>query len=158
VVELFSDTDCDGFTTRTGLALPDDLRDWLKLANGPCVGPGGLYGIRPPRPYLDIESVLARESGWKERGWIPIAGDGCGNFYVVPTQGEFGNGYPVFFVDMSFPDEPCYIVASDIGHFLLFLLEDELEKQDWPFDETYVVKSDPNIRSYKGIDLPWLTT
>ena len=55
-----STADCDAFEQRTGIRMPDDLRQWLVIANGPCIGPGGLYGICPRRPHLDMEGLLAR--------------------------------------------------------------------------------------------------
>ena len=53
-----SDADLAGFEKRLGFPLPDPLRDWLKVSNGPCVGPGGIFGIRPKRMHLDIESFF----------------------------------------------------------------------------------------------------
>ncbi len=151
------DVECDDFEKRTEIDLPEDAREWLKLANGPCVGPGGIYGIRPSRAHLDIESFFLSFPSWKARKWIPIAGDGCGNYYIVPTQHEYGRGFPVLFFDTSSSvDEPSYIVASDIGHFMLALLEKELGKEGWPFNEKAVVQSDPHIVAFKGVDLPWV--
>jgi cell wall assembly regulator SMI1 len=151
-----SDEDCDDFEKRTGITLPHDMRDWLKMANGPCVGPGGLFGIRPLRKHLDIESLLSLFPLWKTRKWIPIAGDGCGNYYVIPTQYDYGNGYPILFVEASScADFPSYIVSSDVGHFLVFLLEKELGKQGWPFNERFVTELDPRIVHFKGVELPW---
>jgi cell wall assembly regulator SMI1 len=152
-----SDTECDAFEQRTGIRLPEEVRQWLKISNGPCVGPGGLYGIRPQRSHLDIEAILDLYPSWKTRQWIPIAGDGCGNYYVIPTQEEYGSGYPVLFVDTnSTSDVPAYIVASDIGHFLVSLLEKELGEKRWPFDENYVTKADPEITRFVGVPLPWM--
>src|SRR2546430_2684767 len=105
-----TDGECDDFEKRTGISLPDDVRHWLKVANGPCVGPGGVYGIRPLRRHFDIESFLSLFPSWKKRKWIPIAGDGCGNHYVVPTEHEYGSGYPVLFIDTSCSaNAPSYI-------------------------------------------------
>ena len=151
-----STADCDAFEQRTGIRMPDDLRQWLVIANGPCIGPGGLYGICPRRPHLDMEGLLARFPHWAERQWIPVAGDGCGNHYVIATQQEYGDGYPVLFVDTSSnPDSPSFIIASDIGHFLVGLLEKELGAKDWPFNQAYVIKADPEIRSFYNLPFPW---
>lgn len=156
--EGVSDQECNDFEKRTGIALPHDVRDWLKIANGPCVGPGGLFGIRPARTHLDIESCFTMFPLWKTKKWIPIAGDGCGNYYLVPTQHEYGGGYPVLFVDTGSSSEtPSYIVASDIGHFLVFLLEKELGREGWPFNEKAVIQFDPQITQFNGAALPWTT-
>ncbi len=150
-----TDVECDAWEQRTGIHLPTEVRQWLKISNGPCVGPGGLYGIRPQRSYLDMEACLDRHPSWKIRKWIPVAGDSCGSCYVIPTQQEYGNGYPVLFVDHCEPDAPAYIVASDIGHFLVSLLAKETGVQGWPFNESYVTKADPEITRFVGVPLPW---
>jgi hypothetical protein len=153
-----ADADCDLFEQRTGMLLPADLRNWLIMTNGPCVGPGGLFGIRPRRRHLDIEAHLKMYPSWSAKKWIPIAGDGCGNYYVVATGQECGGGYPVLFVDTSAsPDIPAYIVASDLEHFVIFLLEAELGDRSWPFRETSVIRADPNIVRFAGVKLPWAT-
>lgn len=151
-----SDGDCDAFEQRTGIRLPDDVRQWLQVTNGPCVGPGGLFGIRPRRAHLDIERYFGMFPSWQRQKWIPVAGDGCGNYYVIPTQGEYGRGNPVLFVDASSTyDTPSFIVASDIGHFLVGLLEKEIGMNGWPFDENYVTKTDAEITRFVGTPLPW---
>jgi cell wall assembly regulator SMI1 len=151
-----SDADLNGFEERTRISMPHDLRAWLKLSNGPCVGPGGLFGVRPNRTGLGIESRLDIFPSWKVRKWIPIAGDGCGNYYIVPTLNDYGKGFPVVFLDtMDSRDSAAYIVSSDIGHFLVSLLEQELGASDWPFNEKVVVERDPRILKFKGVRLPW---
>src|ERR1700689_4522542 len=94
-----SEKDLGAFVGRTGITLPSSMRKWLQLSNGPCVGPGGLFGIRPKRPALDIEKILDIFPSWKARKWIPVAGDGCGNYYVMPTKEDFGVGFPIVFID-----------------------------------------------------------
>ena len=151
-----SDKECDDFEIRTGITLPAGLRSWLKVSNGPCVGPGGLYGIRPQRSYLDIESHLAMYPCWISKKWIPVAGDGCGNEYIVPTRGEYGDGFPVLFVETSYStDVPSFIAASDFGHFLVLLLEEELQKTGWPFDMQRLLNMDPQITKFSGVPFPW---
>jgi hypothetical protein len=150
------DEDLDRFAQRTGIAPPPDLRAWLKLCNGPCVGPGGLFGIRNATSTLNIESYLDLFPSWKIAKWIPIAGDGCGNYYVEPTQGEFGRGFPVLFIDTHESSElPTFIVASDLGHFLAFILESELGNRSWPFCKREVTEKDPAILGFTGVPLPW---
>jgi SMI1 / KNR4 family (SUKH-1) len=172
----------DAFAHRVGIKVPDELREWLSLANGAAIGPGGVFGIRPGDEYLDIESCLDAHRAWKKRKWIPVAGDGCGNYYVMPTQGDFGPGFPVAFVD-SISDK-ILGVASRLSLFLIFLLEAELSLvrlipiyetllkkhrlpehlvfpvsdpiwPKWPFDRDYVVRKDPDILKLKKELLPW---
>lgn len=148
--------DCIEFESRTGLSLPTEVRDWLMLSNGPCAGPGGFYGIRPARQLLDLETVLAQHPSWMAKGWIPIAGDGCGNTYVIATKNEFGDGHPVLFIDSQDSDDvPAYIVASGLQHFLTFILEKELGKRGWPFDRAFVISADDRIESFHSVRLPW---
>ena len=144
------------FEKRTGVTIPAKLRSWLLACNGPCVGPGGVFGIKPKRADLDIEQVLSLFPKWREKGWIPVAGDGCGNYYVVATKREFGDGEPVLFIDTMEQDSvPAYIVASDVWRFLWFLFNDELGESKWPFNRDEVTTSDPDILSFHDVDLPW---
>jgi hypothetical protein len=62
----------------------------------------------------------------------------------------------VLFIDIgSTSDAPSFVAASDIGHFLVALLERELGSDDWPFNESYVAKTDPEITHFKGVAMPW---
>jgi len=151
-----TDTEIDDFETRTEIHVPEELRIWLRTSNGPEAGQGGLFGIRPQNPFLDIEGILTFCNGWRENKWIPIASDGCGDYYIIPTLNEFGSGYPVLFMDLHDSiDHPAYIVASDIGHFLVFYLEQDLGASDWPFAKDVVTSRDPAIVKFHGVALPW---
>lgn len=75
---------------------------------------------------------------------------------MMPTRSEFGPGYPIMFVEAQVdPDEPAYIVASDIWHFLIFLLEKEIRKTEWPFKRESVISQDPSIERFRDVRLPW---
>jgi SMI1 / KNR4 family (SUKH-1) len=171
------------FEERTGVAVPPHLRSWLRVSNGPCVGAGGAYGIRPDCPFLDIEDSLRLHPAWLRLGWIPIANDGCGNEYCVVTKNDFGQGEPVIFVDaMNGEDKPTYVVASDTWQFLRsYLIEfnnemgdyragrfatEELQNRPvaelasearsrWPFNKEIVVRDDPDILKFSAATLPW---
>lgn len=147
--------DIDGFVFRTGLTVPQDLRDWLMITNGPNVGRAGIYGIRPARDYLDIESKMKLSSEWDELGGIPVAGDGCGSYYIICTRHKFGGGTPVVFCDHSEGYAPTYLVGSDFAHFIEFMLREELGERWWPFDRNRFVQEDPGILSFHSIRLPW---
>jgi len=148
------------FSRRTGIVLPEDVREWLRLTNAPLVGYCALLGIGVED---GIEEILDRYPEWKQRYWLPIATDGCGNYYVVPTKRDFGEGFPVLFIDtMADRNSPAYIVASDIGRFLLFFFEDQLKDhsltfntESWPFNKEQVTKEDPAIVKFKNVRLPW---
>jgi cell wall assembly regulator SMI1 len=89
----------------------------LSVCRGARIGPGGVFGQRPDTP--DVDTVLRRDlfPGWAELGWLPVAGDGCGNYYVLAEDGTVG------FVDtMKDPDRLDRRVASDLLSFMIELL------------------------------------
>ncbi|MEX2172311.1 MAG: SMI1/KNR4 family protein [Pirellulales bacterium] len=156
IPEGVSEDDIIGFEKRTGLKVPPRLRSWLRTSNGPCAGAGGVYGIHPKRHDLDIEYTLGLRPVWIELGWIPIAGDGCGNEYCVVTRNEFGDGEPVIFIEtLEGENTPTYVVASETWHFLRFYFKADLGLTEWPFDKNEVVNSDPNIAKFNSATLPW---
>jgi hypothetical protein len=145
-----------GFVTRTGLAVPPELEEWLHLCNGARAGPGGLFGIRPVRQILDIEEYYRLYPHWRTAGWIPTAGDGCGDYYVLSTGVEDLPARPVFFIDThECTDRPAYVVASDLWRFLRFLLGRELGERGWPFDQTKVLAEDPDLAAYRRVPKAW---
>jgi cell wall assembly regulator SMI1 len=145
--------DLDRLEQRIELKLPSSFRAWLMTTNGPCVGPGGIVGIGTTRDLQDLESIYSLYPKWKEKNWIPVAGDGCGNYYVL-THGEY-EIEPVVFVDViENADEPAFVVASNLWHFLNFLFRKDLRKSRWPFDRAEVVEADPKILETKYV-LPW---
>ena len=156
IPEGLSDYDLDAFVQRTGIDLPNELREWLKISNGPCVGPGGLLGIRPERKALDIELVLDILPSWRTKKWIPVAGDGCGNSYICPSTWGYGTCCPVMFIDtIEGVDSPSYVVASSVGHFLIAILEREVGARGWPFDRDTVIAADPEMLNVTGVPMPW---
>jgi hypothetical protein len=57
---------------------------------------------------------------WAEQGWLPVAGDGCGNYYVLTADGTAG------FVDtMKGPGRIDRQVADDLLSFMTGLLADD---------------------------------
>jgi hypothetical protein len=152
-----SDTEIDQFTNRTGLPVPPELREWLRFTNGPCIGPGGIYGIRPQRAGFDMESVFEFLPGFKRNRWLPLGTDGCGDYYVLALESE-PELRPVYFIDAYQESEykvPTYAVASEFWLFLRFLFRKELGDRAWPFDAKSVLASDPALSRVKGAPLPW---
>lgn len=143
-----------GFEERTGLTLPPEHREVLRRSNGPCVGPGGIFGIQPATSFLDIEQLYDSWPEWRERRWVPIAGDGNGNFYVaVPVLGE----WPVVFIETTDdPLQPAFVVASGVLKAIRALLEKELRNGGWPFAEEAVLAADPKLAKFaQAFPLPW---
>src|SRR6266487_6324081 len=69
----------DSLQARLGCFLPPALKAWLSVCRGARIGPGGLFGPRPALPRIDM--ALQREfyPRWGGLGWLPVAGDGCGD-------------------------------------------------------------------------------
>ncbi len=151
-----SEAEIVAFEKRTGLKVPSQLQSWLLACNGPCVGPGGVFGIKPSREDLDIEELLRLHPTWVDDGWIPVAGDGCGNYYLVASTGRFGDGEPIIFVDTMEDDSaPVYVAASSTWQFLRFLFKKELGQSNWPYGHHEVTTDDPEIESVHSVPLPW---
>lgn len=134
-----------------GMPLPADLREWLRVCNGVVAGPGGVYGT------VDITTVLGIHPEWRDAGWIPVAGDGTGNHYVVDTRRRHLDTDAVFFIDvMEDPTALSYIAASTLRLFLTALLRKELGDRAWPFQQSYVASSDPALLAvHPPALLPW---
>lgn len=139
--------------------VPGELEEWLSLCNAPVAGEIFL-GVKPVPPFRLIESVYETLPDWEDYEWIPVANDGCGNYYVMDASEKIGATHPVYFIDHEVTyDRPCYIVASGLWAFVRFALEKELTKdRRFPFDKSYVLEKDPNLKSYKGdVPFPWQT-
>lgn len=126
---------------RLGIVIPESLAAWLRVCRGSAGGDGGLFGVGNSRSHLDIDYTMNLFPGWQQRGWIPVAGDGCGNYYVLMTAEP---GAPVGFVDtISAEDEIHYVAATSLPIFLRELLVDVVSPTGWPFDRNYVAQVDP---------------
>ena len=157
-----TDQELFAFESSMGFSLPVELREWIRTCNGPCVGPGGIYGVAPAPELLTIEAHLAMEPDWKNRGWIPVAGDGLGNQYILDSKSGSGDRHPICFMDHeSSWIEPQYIVASNLWQFLRSLFQTELDQSHgipttWPFNEIQVRAADPGLEQYSyTVPLPW---
>jgi cell wall assembly regulator SMI1 len=144
------------FEEVTGLCVPAPLVELLLYTNGPVVGPGGIFGIAAARTDLDIETVLRQFPSWKSLGWIPVAGDGAGNYYVITVLPNKGKDHVVLFVDThDNPEEAAYIVASNLWNFLHFLLSAETGERGWPFEPQKVLSEDPDLSAHDNFPMPW---
>ena len=67
-----------------GAILPAELRAWLRRCAGSTAGPGGLFGVGGDEvPWVRIVDMEDAYKAWRRRLWIPVAGDGAGNYYVL---------------------------------------------------------------------------
>lgn len=141
----------DAFERRFEITFPDPLRTWLKFSNGAPIGRGGLCKLDESDSVGSVgwHYTYPATANWKERGWIPVGGDGCGNEYVLATMVVDGPGMPVLFIDCSLDHEtPAYVVSSDLWHFLLANLDNEIERNGWPCKKEPVLTSDPGLVNY----------
>src|SRR4029078_9017925 len=130
------------FAVRNRIVIPNEFAEWLAVINGARTPPGGILGIRPDDPYCDIQPLLAAYPEWNAKGWIPIAGDGCGNYYVVYNEGELN---PLLFIDTTSSHlDPALVAASGVWKFFWFLLSTEIGKPGWPFSREFVIRHDPD--------------
>jgi cell wall assembly regulator SMI1 len=130
-----------------GSEVPESLAAWLSLCNGVTAGPGGLFGTGTSREFLNIECITPLFPSWSERGWIPVAGDGAGSYYVLETGGGQGTSETVLFIEATEDSEtPSYLAASRLSRFLVFLLEKELDRNSgWPFRRKFFEERDPEL-------------
>jgi cell wall assembly regulator SMI1 len=142
---------------RLELSLPEVYRKWLSVCNGMVAGPGGIYGTETGKNFLDVEWVLQLHPQWLEQRWLPVAGDGNGNHYVLDLSRRHIDEDAVFFIDVSDdPEALSYIVASDLRRFFAGLLSKELGDRRWPFDREFMLQADPQIVSVEPpYLLPW---
>lgn len=162
----------DGFVQRTRLSIPPQMQAWLKHCNGSRCAPGGYFGIQTGDDFTDLERVYEYYPVWKEERWLPVASDGCGNYYLMSTASGSQPKNPIFFIDVhENPEVPTYLVASSLFHFLRFIMQNELDNQGkhidmtwplprsqpegWPFNRSYVLARDPDLENCAGIPLPW---
>jgi cell wall assembly regulator SMI1 len=138
---------------RLGEPIPSVLADWLRVCKGEAIGPGGVYGARFDRDWLDVAAQRADRPSWREQGWLPVAGDGCGNTYVLSTRGPLTGS--IGFVDSSEPDDMACVVASDLWRFLRFLFIAETGDGRWPFDQRSVLTADPALAALPNEFMPW---
>jgi hypothetical protein len=106
---------------RLGASLPEALIDWLRVCKGEGICAGGVFGARADDQFLDMATYWAMFPQWRELGWLPVAGDGCGNYFVLVTRGEFAE--QVAFIDtISGPDSVEGIADPSLWTFLRSLL------------------------------------
>lgn len=142
------------FETDTGLALPPAVRDWLARHNGGGIGNASILGLGTGE--WEIEDMVREVEPWQERGWVPVGGDGNGDYYLVGTSSSREPEGLVFFVDQMDFSVPDYIVGSDIWHFLYGLACKELLSEEWwPFERDRMVEVDPTLATVASVPLPW---
>jgi len=104
------------------LESPRSVEDLAVGLPGRANRPGGVFGPRPDDPGIDVASRRDPYPEWARLGWLPVAGDGCGNYYVLRDDGTVG------FVDtMQDPGKIDRQAASDLLSFMIGLLAHDQE-------------------------------
>jgi SMI1/KNR4 family protein SUKH-1 len=150
-----SEEELNDFEARTVLPIAVQLRAWLVEVNGAMIGPGGLLGVRGPRDFLSIDNCLRMYPEWRELGWVPIASDGTGNYWVTLPGPDGSDGWVAFIDTHLDPEAINDYAASTVFRFLGFLLESELGNRGWPGNRKYVLARDPGLSSVPDSLVPW---
>lgn len=144
---------------RWDLPLDGVLREWFEFCNGVSIGPEALYGLEQSEPDLDVDVRRSLGVGWAEAGWVPVAGDGFGNSYVVDMAGKTVQSHQaVIFVEAVDPLEPVYAIASNMWTFVeKYVRRDEPGSSGWEvWDLTSAMRSDPELADVRGVvPMPW---
>ncbi len=147
-----SESEINRFETEIGFPLHPELREWLAFCNSSLLGMGGTYGIGRQLQGMSIELLMEPE--WIQLKWIPIAGDGCGNRYVVDCANTKYCGF-VYFVDSLAPERIAYACASGVERFIQFYLLRDIGETGWPHDRDSVLALDPKLDSIPADLLLW---
>ncbi len=107
----------DCLQARLEVSLSPALRAWLSVCRGARIGPGGVFGASPDVPDVDMAWRRDLYPEWAGLGWLPVAGDGCGTYYVL-----LGNGAVGFVDTMKDPGQVDQQVADDLLSFMIDLL------------------------------------
>lgn len=159
-----SDYQLRKLSKKLGVKIPDDLKMWLKLTNGPS----GFFGIDTLKDFDNILwQVKEYYPSWPSRGLIPVAKDECGCTYAVSLRFRSTLGSAIVFMDLAGDGgEPQYVVASNMLSFVeISLFEDEIPPRStfqscggWSAaKKTYVLSKDPAIFTVNGIPCLWET-
>lgn len=140
------------YFTNLGIQAPSEYLEWLEVSNGAYVDSQFLTGIATG-DHLDMEMIYARFPNWVNAGFIPVAGDGLGNFYAIETREKYGSGQPIVFFDHEESMEtPSFIVASRFPIFLAEFIDKETNHDSpWPYSKEAVLQIDPEIEQFHGI-------
>ncbi len=145
-----------------GMCLPCELKSWFRLCDGANVNPGGLESLFPKNEPVCLDWHFKQYPAWKERGWFPLASDGCGDLYVMTAHTIISSTgtHPVCFLDQSDFTKPQFAVASGVWKFLYLLLQTEVLRDQgkevfWPFHKESVLAVDPALAECKDTLLPW---
>lgn len=149
-----SDSEICTLEERLGFALPEALDAWLRVCRGVSFDfLACLYGT-DERDHLAIWQHMPED--WPNPHWIPIAGDGCGNYYcLLPPTSDAPRG-AVGFVEGIGPESIDYVVASGLYEFLYSYIVAGDASTDWIDDKELLAQRDPAL--FKITTWPFIWT
>lgn len=151
-----SEAEIKSLESEADRTLSPSFERWLKAVNGAMLGPGGLFGIRNAKDFLSIRQYWDIFPEWKSMGWIPVAGNGLGDYWVAVPRGPDGDPDWVAFINThEDPLEVERFFASSVTRFVKFLLESELGERRWPADREYDLEHDPSLAATPEEKAPW---
>jgi hypothetical protein len=150
-----TEKDLRAFRSRTGIELPEDVKQWLKITNGAPQ----FFGIGEAQKGSNMEELWRLCPRLRDIGWIPVGEDNFGN-YFVRVASESGGRSGVFYAEATMPDKLEYAVASDTLHFALFYLRhfeacQSWKMSGWPEDKSFVLSQDPELARVEGAPFYW---
>ena len=149
-----TDRDIDAVALFFGVDYLGILEVWLAGCRGPFLVSQPIVGFgatKRPGDFFHYRDILESHPDWVDFGWVPIASDGCGNFYIYPLKTGDEHYRPIFLVYAESPTEPSQVVASNLLRFILRLLRSELtdfdesieDDIDYVFSEEEIRANDP---------------
>lgn len=129
--------------------IPAEYAQWLEEFDGATIHTVNVFGLRGSGKLFD------QQSDYLNQGWLNIANDGCGNYYVMALDGRFHLPCPILFVDSYAELDDAFIVASDFCSFLQGLLANAEGQFHWPFDKKTTLQLDPELAFAKNVRFPW---
>jgi hypothetical protein len=149
--------------------LPPELVEWLPYATKAAPDErgsiehfnnfGGLVSFFSSGSHLNricppsiITAVKKWKQDWLHRGWLPIAGDGCGDYCLLIEHAP-GKRIVVFWDQSNSTDEYDYVYASSLWHFLAGALQ--RPRGRWPFFRKNTMQFDPGMGELVGVRFAW---
>jgi hypothetical protein len=141
-----TDDEIRGAELELGFAIDDDYKTLLRFSNGPCIGGDGSTAVFSVVTYGANKLVENIDERWRDRKWLPVTTDGCGNTFVLVTL-DGVPGRPVGFIEgISIGPEPECLVASSLRTFLKFWVGDRGKRiEGWPFARQVFERFDPEF-------------
>ncbi len=132
---------------------PDEYRTWLQQFDVAEIGGCFIFGVGGEG------NLEEQQSEYIHKGWINVANDGCGNYFILVLSKEFSLDAPVIFLDAYQKPDKAYIVASDFSMFVQSRLKDdgieESSEPPWLFIREEALSFDLRLELAKNINLPW---